>query len=367
MKLQCVKNKIVSGVARAEKITGKNLTLPVLGCLLLKAEKNNLKIIATNLDLGVEIDIPATVEEEGIIAVPGGVLNNLISSDYRSEKISLETNNDNLNVLTDVNSTVIKAQKSDDFPSIPKLRNENRFVVDAKKLIKGLKAVWYSSSTSNIKPELSSILVYGNLNDLIFVATDSFRLAEMKINLEKNQEDFSQILIPFKNIPEIMRVFDGVEGNIKIYLTKTQIAFEYDNIYLTSRIIDGIFPDYQQLIPKNFTTEITLLKEDLMNSLKVSNIFSDKFNKIVFKIDPENSIFEISSKNNDIGENKAKVEGVLKGESLEISFSQKYIMECFQSINTDSLVLQFNGLNKPLVIHSVPNTGFTYLVMPMNK
>lgn len=367
MKLECTKDKLLNAISKAEKITGKNLTLPVLGCILLKAEKNNLKIIATNLDLGIEIDVPAKIDEEGIVAVPGGVLNNLISSDFRSEKAKLETNNDNLKVFTDNNSTVIKTQSYDDFPTIPKIKGDKIFSVNGKQLTKGLKSVWYSSSTSNIKPELSSVFVYNDSNNLVFVATDSFRLAEIKIDVIDKIDDFDQILIPFKNIPEILRVFDDIDDDIKIHLTKNQVAFEYNNIYLTSRVIDGTFPDYQQLIPKKWTTEVTVLKDDLINSLKVSNIFSDKFNKITFNIKPYEKVFQINSKNNDVGENVTKVDGVMSGDDIEISFNQKYIMDCFQSITTDSLVLKFNGLNKPMVIHTIPNTRFTYLVMPMNK
>lgn len=366
MKLECIKEKILKGLSKAEKITGKNLSLPVLNCLLLKTDKNLLKIIATNLDLGIEIDIPASIEEEGSVAIPGNILNNLILGDFKSNKIKLETKDNNLIVLSENNSTIIKSQLSDDFPTIPKLEKDNYINVNSKKLIKGLKSVWYSSSTSNIKPELSSVLIYTDLNNIIFTATDSFRLAEIKIEVDKIK-DFGQILIPFKNIPEIIRVFEDIDDNLKIYLTKNQIAFEYDNIYLTSRVIDGTFPDYQQLIPKEFSTDVTLLKEDLINSLKVSNIFSDKFNKVVFNIKPKKEIFEIKAKNSDVGENINKVDCVLKGEDVEISFNQKYIMECFQSIDSDSLTMQFNGLNKPLVIKSIPDNSFTYLVMPMNK
>ncbi len=367
MKLESLKEKLFKATSKAEKVTGKNLSLPVLSCLMLDAKKDSFKIIATDLDLGIEIEVPAKVEEEGRVAVPGAVLNSLISGNYKSNKVSLRTEGDNLFVFTDNSSTTIKSYATDDFPTIPKLENSNSFLVDGRMFIKGLKSVWYSSSTSNIKPELSSVLVYQDSGKLVFVATDSFRLAEFKIDIEGTIEDFGQILIPFKNISEIIRVFDDVDGEIKIYFTQNQIAFEYENIYLTSRIVDGIFPDYQQLIPKSFATDITVLKDDLISSLKLSNIFSDKFNKIALKIDPENKIFEIASKNNDVGENVAKVDAVLRGDSVEISFNQKYIMDCFQSITTDSLTLRFNGLNKPMVIETVPNTQFTYLVMPMNN
>ncbi len=366
MKLECIKDKLVNAISKAEKITGKNLTLPVLSCLMLEVKDNDLKVIATNLDLGIEIGVPVSATEEGKVAVQGSILNGLISGDSKSNKVTLETKEDNLTVLTDNSSTIIKACVSDDFPTIPRLDDEKPFSIDSKKLMKGLKSVWYSSSTSNIKPELSSVLVCVEGKNLIFAATDGFRLAEIKIEAGE-VGDFDQILIPFKNIPEILRVFDDVDGDIKVYLTKNQIAFEYDNIYLTSRIVDGVFPDYQQLIPKEFTTDVTVLKDDLINSLKISNIFSDKFNKITFKINPSEKVFQTISKNNDVGENVNKVDSVLNGDEVEISFNQKYIMDCFQSINADSLTLRFNGLNKPMVIKSVPDTQFTYLVMPMNK
>lgn len=366
MKLECSKERLLRAVSKAEKITGKNLTLPVLSCLLMKAEKGHLKIVATNLDLGIEISIPVNSVEDGSVAIPGNIISGLLAGDFRSEKVNLETKENNLGVLTDSSSTIIKSQSSDDFPTIPRLDNETFFVIDAKKFLKGLKSVWYSSSTSNIKPELSSVLVYAESDNIVFAATDSFRLAEMRVAIDEPVE-FEQVLIPFKNIPEIIRIFDDIEGDLKIYYTKNQIAFEYENIYLTSRVIDGNFPDYKQLIPKEFKTDIILLKEDLMTSLKLSNIFSDKFNKISLKISPKEKVFELTTKNNDVGESVVKIEGAMSGDDVEISFNQKYIMDCFQSITTDSLVLQFNGLNKPMVIRSVPNTGFTYLVMPMNK
>jgi len=366
MKIECTVEKLLSAVSKAEKITGKNLTLPVLSCLLLEAKGNTLKIIATNLDLGVEIIVPANITEEGTVAVPGNVLNSLISNNFKKGNIKLEKKGDNLVVLTENNSTVINLQANADFPTIPKLNKGESFLIDAKKLNKGLRSVWYSSSTSNIKPELSSILIYSSAKDITFVATDSFRLAEMKIDTASDKQ-FEQILIPFKNVAEILKIFDNIEGNIKVYLTKNQIAFEYENIYLTSRIIDGVFPDYQQLIPKEFKTDVTVLKEDLINSLKISNIFSDQFNKLTFKINPSKKIFEIVAKNNSVGETLNKIEGVLNGDEIEISFNQKYIIDCFQSIDSDSLVLNFNGSNKPLVIKGVPDSRFTYLVMPMNS
>jgi len=365
MKLKIVTNKINNYISKIEKITGKNLNLPILNCILLEAKKNQLIIKSTNLDLGVEISLTTEVKEEGIIAVPGNVLKNLLSN-ISDDNILLKTEKDNLLISSKNNTSIIKSYSNNDFPLIPKIDSKNSIKIDSKKLLKGLKSVWYSASTSTIRPELSSVFVSIKNNYLYFVATDSFRLAEIKIPI-KIEKEVENILIPYKNIPEIIKIFEDSEGDIEVNFTKNQISFKYNNIYLTSRIIDGIFPDYKQLIPKEYTTEIIVLLNDLINVFKIINIFSNKFNQVNFNINPKNKLFEIKSKNDEVGENLNKINAALSGDELNINFNYRYIIDSFQSINTDSVILQFNGNSKPLVIKGVSDNQFLYLVMPMNK
>ncbi len=366
MKVECLKEKFGNAISKAEKITGKNLTLPVLKCILLEAEGNNLKIRATNLDLGVEIVIPVKVIEPGIVAIPGNILNSFIQNIHNDKNIILETIENNLHVSTSTNSTVIKSLPSEDFPTIPVLSEERPFTLNSKDFLKGLKSVWYSSSTSSMKPELSSVFIYCDDENIIFAATDSFRLAEKKVRIKK-PKDFTQILIPFKNIPEIIRVLDEINDEIEVKMNKNQIAFSYEGLYLTSRIIDGIFPDYKQIIPREFKTEVIVLKQDFINSLKLANIFSDSFNQLSMRIHPSKKFFELKTKNSDVGENINKMDSALSGEDIDINFNHKYIIDCFQSIDSDSISLHFNGLSKPLIIRGVSDKSFMYLVMPMNK
>ena len=200
----------------------------------------------------------------------------------------------------------------------------------------------------------------------MFVATDSFRLAEKKIKLKKSR-DFGQILIPYKNIPDIIRVLESINDDVEVSLDKNQVSFSHKGVYLISRVIDGVFPDYKQIIPKSSATEITVLKQDIVNTLKLSNIFSDKFNQINIKVDPDNKKSEIRTKNNDVGENTTVLESSVTGEPIEINFNYKYIIDCFQSIDSDSVTLSFGGLNKPMVVSPVSDTSFRYIVMPMNR
>ncbi len=365
MKVKCVTSKLNNFISKIEKITGKNLNLPILNCILLEAKKNQLIIKSTNLDLGVEISLTTEVKEDGIIAVPGNILKNLLAS-ISNDNILLETEKDNLLISSKNNTSIIKSYVNSDFPLIPKVDSKNNITIDSKKLLKGLKSVWYSASTSTIRPELSSIFINIKNGYLYFVATDSFRLAEIKIPI-KIEKEIENILIPYKNISEIIKIFEDVDGDIEINFTKNQIAFKYNNIYLTSRIIDGVFPDYKQLIPKESTTEAVVLLDDLINVFKIINIFSNKFNQVNFNINPKNKIFEVKSRNDEIGENLNKISAALSGEVLNINFNYRYIVDSFQSITTDSVILQFNGNNKPLVIKGVSDNQFLYLVMPMNK
>lgn len=365
MKLECSIEKIKNALMIVDRITGKNLTLPVLGSVLWVATGSNLKLRATNLNIGIEMEIPAKIEKEGVVAIRSDILSSLFSVLTGDQFVKFELVNDNLLVKTKSNTIILKSIPSDDFPTIPLIEGEV-LSIPAKKFVEGVKSVYYSASISDIKPEIGSVYIYPEDDMIVFVATDSFRLAEKKVKI-KQKLSFSGILIPFKNTVEIIKVLEGVEGDIKITLQKNQISFSTSNVYLTSRVVDGVFPDYKQIIPKNPTTEVTILKQDFISSLKVSNIFSDKFNQITFNIKPSEKVFEIEAKNSDIGENITLMAGALTGENITLNFNYKYIVDCFPSMSPDSLDLEFNGNNRPMIIKPIGDSSFMYLVMPMNR
>jgi DNA polymerase-3 subunit beta len=365
MKIECSVEKIKNALTTVDRITGKNLTLPVLGSVLWVASNKSLKLRATNLSIGIEIEIPAKIEKEGTIAIRGDILSSLFSVLQNDSIVYFEAINGNLSVKTKSNTIILKGIPYEDFPTIPMVSGES-FSISSSKFIEGIKSVYYGASVSEIKPEIGSVYIYPEDDMLIFVSTDSFRLAEKKVKI-KQKLSFSGILIPFKNVVEIIRVFEGREEDIKITLQKNQISFSTSNIYLTSRVVDGSFPDYKQIIPKNSTTGVVVLKQDFISSLKVSNIFSDKFNLVTFVIKPSEKVFEIEAKNTDIGENTTFLSGALSGEDVSVNFNYKYIIDCFQSISSDSLNLELNGNNRPMIIRPIGDTSFMYLVMPMNR
>lgn len=366
MKAETITEKIKVAATVAEKMTGKNLSLPVLKSILLIAKQKSLIVKATNLDIGIEYEIPAKVHEDGVVAIPGAVLGGMLSNLSGAETIVIESVNNNILLSTKKNSTLLKTTPYEDFPLIPKILDGETIILSAEKLISGLRSVWYSASLSDIKPEIASVYIHQDEKNIVFVATDSFRLAEKKIESKKNT-NFDGVIIPLKNVTEIIRVFGDRSGDVEIRFNKNQISFNNNGVYLTSRTIDGVFPDYHQIIPKEHGTEAIVLKKDLQNALKIATVFSEKFNQIIITIKPKDSYFEIKSKNNSIGENTTAMDASISGDDIVMGFNAKYIFDCLQAIADDSVILRFNGSNKPLVIKGVSNKSFLYLVMPMNR
>lgn len=365
MKISCFKKDLKEAVSICERVSGKNLNLPILSNILLEADDSGLKIISTNLDLGVEVVIPVKIEKNGKITVPAGILNSYLSNLSGNDKISLEVKDNNLIISTDNNSTLIKSQPADDFPVIPKLKTNNTFSLPAIDFISGFKMVFYSCSLSNIKPEISSVYLYSSKTDMItFTATDSFRLAEKKFNYFF--DNLGPILIPLKTIIEIIRIFDNKDGNIDIVFNKNQINIKKDNIVFVSRLIDGIFPDYNQIIPKKFNTNIIIKKDDFINSLKLSGVFSGKLNEINISINSGDDFFIIKTSSNESGESVTKIPAKITGESIKISFNHKYIYDCLLNISSEDIALKFSGEGKPLLITGSNDNTFQYLIMPMS-
>lgn len=366
MKIEINKNNLLKALSKADKITGKNVSLAVLQCVLIKTLENQIEISSTNLEIGIKIHVLAKVERKGQIAVPSSLLVSYISNLTQEENLVLDYSEQTLKIIGNKSETQINTLSIDDFPSIPIVESDKICKMKTNDLIEGLKAVWYSASVSSIKPELSSVYLYSDSGELTFVATDSFRLAEKKPGAET--EDFESILIPQRNVTELIRVFEDVESEVVIHFGQNQVSFEVEKeIYLVSRVVEGIFPDYKQIVPKESKTELCILKQDFINSLKISNLFSDNFNQVKFHIDAENNIFEINSKNTEKGESRTIVPATIKGDSLDINFNQKYITDCFNSIKAESFQLNFNGPGRPMVIKGVGEGGFMYLVMPLNK
>ncbi len=365
MKLECVKLNLKDALLTAERFTAKQATLPVLRFVLLIANSNSLKLRATNLDLGFEIELPARVEKEGVLAIPADTLGAFLNNLPNERSVTLEQVGDHLTITGEKYSTLIKGYGYEDFPTLPFLEKGIHITLPVKTLINAFKSTQYAAAVTDIKPEFASVLFTIENNILYFVATDSSRLAEKKVPLKVVPDEDIRVLIPSKNVTEISRALEGIDDEVSIYFSRTQLTFISSNLKLTTRLIDGMFPDYNQIIPKSFTSEAVMLKHDLVERLKITSIFSGKLQQVRIKIYPQDGVFEIEARNDEIGETTQQVEAVLSGESVEYLLNAKYINDVLSVINSDSVVLKCAGPGRPIVIEGVNDSSFRYLLMPM--
>lgn len=346
------------------KVSTKHVTLPVLQCVLLVAEDNQLTIKATNLEIGIESSLSATVEENGVIAVPASTLSQTIH--FMSVKeVTLRAEEGVLVVEGSGSETNIKSIPHEEFPTIPRI-SEGGQKINKTLFALGIKTASFAASQSSIKPELGSVYILQKKeHSLTFVSTDSFRLMEKTVpqqGLILNES----ILIPQKNAVELARVCDVRESDPQFYVNENQCALAFDDgVYITSRLTSGSFPDYEQIIPKEYSTHSTLLKNDLGHAFKKTNIFLNKFMQVTLHVTADS--VTVSANSGEVGTTTESVKAQTEGDDLTLSFNQRYVSEPLSHISDDSIVMHFAGIGRPLVIQGVSDTTLRYLVMPMNK
>jgi DNA polymerase-3 subunit beta len=366
MKVECLLEKLKGAVAQIEKVSGKNLTLPILGAILIQTDEASLIFRATNLNIGAEIKIPAKIIEHGTVAVSAALLAQICSGLIGDIPVTLESINENLLIQTKRSKLTLRSMNAEDFPTLPRIQNTESFEIPIDQFILGIKAVAYSASLSDIKPEIASVYLYPDNDQLVFVATDAYRLAEKKVSV-KNMAQFPEILIPVKNVSDIVRILGEYSGFIDVSIAENQISFSNTNVYITSRLTGGSYPNYRQIMPKESKTEVVILKSDLQNILKSIMVFSDKFNQIDLVVNPNEKVCTMTSRNGDTGEGIVSVEAALSGDPIETFMNHRYITDAFQSISMDSVSFSFTEPNKAMVMKGVGDPSFTYLVMPMNR
>jgi DNA polymerase-3 subunit beta len=364
MEIECVLQKLKQAVAKTERITTKKASLSVLECLLLEAEDGQLTIQATNLDIGIKINVPVKVETPGKIAVPADVFSRYLSHLPEQGAVTLSTEDSTLQVSSNTTETEIKIQPTDEFPSIPDVEDGDEVTIPADKLISGFDSVWYAASPSSMKPELSSVSVYTKDDSLYFVATDSFRLAEKKI-ADVSIADLS-ILVPHQNVSEIIRIFRDIDDDLTLLVGENQLIIKNESIYVSSRLIDGSFPDYTKIIPNSSSVTATVSKQELSDTLRLSDIFSDKFNQLTISANPNKNQLTFTTSNADIGENTTNINSEIEGDELTSQFNHSYITDAFQSLSGESVNLSLSA-DAPMVIKAEDDDSFLYLVMPMSN
>src|SRR3989344_2528180 len=366
MNLGTTKEHLVSAIGLAERITGKKETLPVLSCVLLEATNNTLIVRATNLEAGIEVSVPATIHDKGVVAVPAGVISQTIRS-ITGDTITLRSSDGNLSVESRGSKNLIKAIPHEEFPSLPASNEKKGFTMSRERFLAGLSAVMYAASPSMIRPELGSVYVSIDSGNITVVATDSFRLAEKRVQGVTKKEN-GELLIPLKHTHELLFILERLNTeDITIIAEEAQIGVSGAGVRFVSRVVEAQFPNYQEIMPKKYTTEATLLKNDFLEILRKARVFSGNENQVGFHVYPKRKIFSAIARSSEIGEMSDTLDAAVSGEDIDINFHIGYLADCLSSIQSHSIQLGFSGAGRPLVIRGASDASFMYLVMPLNR
>jgi DNA polymerase-3 subunit beta len=296
--------------------------------------------------------------------------------------VNLELEDFNLKIKCENYETTIKGVNPEDFPIIPRVSDEEKIEVQIKSFCKSLSSVVDIASLSSTKPEISGVYFIFQKNLITMAATDSFRLGEKKIYLDSPLNNISKdysLILPQKAAKEIINIFGEKEGVLTIYFSPNQILFEtslsevsHPQIQLTSRLIEGDYPNYQEIIPKRYDTRIIFSLEEFINQIKLASLFSGKINEIKLKIDSSKNQINFFSQNPDVGEYQSFLIGKVEGKPCEISFNYRFLLDGLLNLSSlqqkkPEAVLELTCSEKPGILRLKDEESYLYLVMPIKS
>jgi len=375
MKVTLLQENLARGLSTVSRAVSPRSTLPVLGNVLIATDEGRLRLSATNLELGITCWIGAKIEEEGSTTVPARTFSDLVNNLPDSQvRLSLDTKVQSLNLRSGSSTNDIKCIDAQEFPPLPVPDFENAIqinVVDFKEMIA---QVAFAASTDEARPVLMGVLVTVEKDTITMAAADGFRLSVRKSTLSTPVPSPVSAIIPARALSELARIASDGEQMISMVLPKGrgQVVFRVKDAELVSQLIDGTFPDYQQIIPRSHKSRTLVSTAALLKACKQAEIFAREGSNVA-RINIKASTgeltpseVEISAVSEETGSNETIVEATVDGIGLLVAFNVKYMREVLEVIKTPNVALETSAANAPGVIRPVGDESFIHVIMPMH-
>ncbi|ATW26407.1 DNA polymerase III subunit beta [Candidatus Formimonas warabiya] len=371
MHINCTKDDLVYGVQIVNRAVSNKNTLPILSGILLKAEQNKLTFRATDLEIAIDCSLDVEVIEEGTIVVPGKYFSEMVKR-LPSGLINLKnTDNFGLEVKYEQSELVINGHSSEEFPSLPEINGHMKGSIRQDLFKKMIKQVAIAASADESRPVFTGTLLDVVENQVIMVATDTHRLAlregiwEGALVPEK-----ISVIIPTKTMLEVARISGDEEEPLLIEVGNNQVYFTAGNVSLISRLIEGQYPSYRQVIPESSKckSKIRVRTKKLLEtteraSLLVRDEIKERYSLIKLKV--HDDILEIESHAPEIGRIYEEIPVFLEGEPTEIVFNSRYLMDALKAVDAEEIYLELIGPLSPGIIRTVENEEYIYLILPV--
>jgi DNA polymerase III subunit beta len=368
MKAKVLQQDFAKALSVASRFASPKAQLPVLGNIYLKAEKGKIHVAATNLEVSIILKVGADVKEEGELTVPAKVITELLSN-LSGGSVELSAEKERLSIKAANFSSVVSGMNTSDFPKIPDRLSGKIFKLSSSDVDNSLLKTLFSASVDETRPVLTGILILFEQKGITFVATDGFRLSRKTLRSKKPYPGVDKMIIPKNSLSELLRLIsDRDEISFSYSEKEGQIVFGIDDIVFSSRLIEGEFPNFEKIIPKNYDTQVTTDKEEFLRAIKLSGVFArESSNTIKLRVSDE--LVEVSSESSQFGEQSAQIDAKIEITSgtkdFVIAFNYKFVEDFLNSVEGDEIKVEFSGINAPGVFTDPTDKDFLHLIMPV--
>ncbi len=367
MKIEVLTKNLSAKLSFVNHAISSKSQLPVLLNLLLEVRSGKLVLSSTDLEIGIEATIPATIIEEGGITVPARTFTELINS-LTDPTLTLQTSQNILEVISKRTKSTFQTIVREDFPKLYEEKGELIAVMEENELRDAFSKVVFSANVDTTRPALSGVLMRKEDSGFLLVATDGFRLSLQHYKLSNTgTETNSQksFIVPARVFRELLSIKEE-KRSVEMYVSAdtNQILFQHGDTILVGRLIEAEFPNFEKIIPSDFSLSVSFDREELYSAIKICSIFARDSANIV-KLLIQKDHITVSSSSPSVGENTVDVASVLNGEENEIAFNAKYLLDLFSTLPEERLVFDMIGPLNPGVFKIAEDTSFLHLVMPI--
>jgi DNA polymerase-3 subunit beta len=363
-----MQENLARGLQVASRAVSSRATLPVLANVLLRTEDAGLKLTATNLEIGITAWVPGRVDSEGSLTVPARLFSDIVNGLPAGERVDLELETGtSLRIKAGRYQTHLRGIDAEEFPVIPSPGERPTTRISQRELRRALSEVAFAAATDEARPILTGVLTHFSGDRLTLAAADNYRIAVKTLALLDSVEDTS-LVVPARSYNELMRVLADTDDPVEVMLasSKSQILFHLEGIDLVSRLIDGQFPNYQQVLPTSHTSRAVVDRDELLKAVRLSAfIASSAANVIKLTVGDEGAGTVTIAAAADVGDAEGEVESANEGDSVQIAFNARYLQEALQNVDNAQLALEFSGPLSPGVIRPTGDEDYVHVIMPV--
>ena len=373
MKFICLQENLKKGLAVVSHINNKNINLPILNNIFIKANDSGIELVSTNLEIGITHQLRGKVEEVGETTIDAKIISDYVNL-LPEEKVEFKENDNESSLKCGNYKTKIKGESAKEFPLIPVISRDSYCEFNIFDFKKALSSVAFAVANNDNRLELSGVLFEFSENTLTMVATDSYRLAERKVAVKGGNITEGKIIVPARTVQEVLRIISGFSADaqsiesdvIKIFLSDNQILFVLDSVELISRLISGQYPDYKQIIPDKYKTEVNIKRQDLIRAIKASSIFS-KIGIYDISIVLKKGLLNVYASSGQSGESSIDINTEVTGEDNDITINYRYLLDGLNIIESEFITLRVINNNTPCSVSAQEDEKYLYIVMPIRN